>query len=108
MPRLYVLLPAYNESANIGAVVRGVLAQRIPGVELTALVVDDGSKDDTGKLAAQAGAVVLTHPKNRGVGAGFRTGLERAQDDGVEYLVHMDSDGQFHAEDIPRVVEPVL
>jgi glycosyltransferase involved in cell wall biosynthesis len=112
MPRLYVLLPAYNESANIGAVVRDVLAQRsasvLEGVELTAVVVDDGSKDDTGKLAAEAGAVVLRHPQNRGVGAGFRTGLEHAQADGVEYLVHMDSDGQFHAEDIPRVVEPVL
>jgi glycosyltransferase involved in cell wall biosynthesis len=108
MQRLYVVLPAFNEARNIGGVVRDVRALAIPGVALTALVVDDGSKDETARLAEEAGARVLRHPQNRGVGAAFRTGLLQAREDGVEYLVHMDSDGQFLAEDLPRVAEPVL
>lgn len=108
MKRLDVLLPAFNEAAQIAGVVRGVLALKILGVEITALVVDDGSQDDTAKLAQAAGAQVITHPHNRGVGAAFRTGVLEARRKGVELLVHMDSDGQFLATDVPKVVAPVL
>jgi glycosyltransferase involved in cell wall biosynthesis len=102
-----VLLPAFNEAANIGRVVGSVLALRIPDVEITALVVNDGSADDTARLAATAGARVLSHERNRGVGAAFRTGLDFARQEGVEFLAHMDSDGQLLATDIPRVLLPV-
>ena len=108
MPSLYVLLPAYNEAANIGRVVAGVLAVRIPGVTLTPLVVDDGSKDDTAEIARAAGAEVISHPKNRGVGAGFRTGRDHALAAGADYLIHMDSDGQVLPSEIPLVFAPVF
>lgn len=107
-PSLWIVLPAYNEAANIARVVAGVRAQTFPGVTATVVVVDDGSRDDTARLATEAGAVVLRHERNRGVGAGFRTGLEAARAAGVDFLAHMDSDGQFHAEDLPRVVAPVV
>ena len=105
--RLYVLLPAYNEAQNIARVVREVLSLQIPGIAVTALVIDDGSRDDTARLARAAGARVVAHERNRGVGAAFRTGLRCAQADGVEFLAHMDSDGQLLASDIPRVFAPV-
>lgn len=105
--RLIVVLPAYNEADNIGPVVEGVLAQRIEGVEITALVVNDGSRDQTAELALAAGATVISHPRNRGVGAGFRTGLVHANSLGADYLIHMDSDGQFHSDEIPLLLAPV-
>lgn len=105
--RLFVLLPALNEARQIGTVVRDVMALRIPGVTVQAVVIDDGSRDETGALAAAAGARVLRHEKNRGVGAAFRTGLEYARAEGATYLAHMDSDGQLLAADLARLLEPV-
>lgn len=107
MASLWVLLPAYNEAANIADVVRRVRTVHIPGVEITPLVVDDGSKDQTAELARQAGAVVVSHPKNRGVGAGFRTGRDYALEHGADFLLHMDSDGQVPPEEIPLLYAPV-
>jgi len=104
---LWVLLPAFNEAANIADVVRRVLAVRIEGVTIQPLVVDDGSRDDTAELARAAGAMVLVHPRNRGVGAGFRTGRDHALAAGADYLIHMDSDGQVLPEEIPQVFAPV-
>src|SRR5262249_31634499 len=67
------------------------------------LVVDDGSKDETSQQGSSAGAVVVSHPINRGVGAAFRTGLTWALQNNCDFLVHMDSDGQLLAEEIPLV-----
>lgn len=106
--KLVVVLPAYNEAANIARVVAGVRAVTLPGIEIVPLVVDDGSKDETGRLAREAGAVVLTHSPNRGVGAAFRTGLDWARQNDAQYLIHMDSDGQVLPEEIPIVARAVI
>ncbi len=66
--RIAVVIPAYNEEENVGEVVRGV--KSLSGVgEVLAVVVDDGSVDETGKIAAEAGAdVVVRHHRNMGLG----------------------------------------
>ena len=107
MRRLVVLFPALNESANIGRVVGEALAVKLVDVELVPLVVDDGSKDDTGGIAERAGAKVVRHEKNRGVGAAFRSGNEWALANGADFLIHMDSDGQVLPREIPDVFGPV-
>lgn len=107
MASLWVLLPAFNEAAHIANVVSRVRAVHIDGVDLRVLVVDDGSADDTARLASEAGAEVVSHPKNRGVGAGFRTGRDHALAGGADFLVHMDSDGQVLPEEIPLLFAPV-
>jgi glycosyltransferase involved in cell wall biosynthesis len=107
MTRLCVLLPAFNEAANIGAVVEGVRNVHLAGVTITPLVVDDGSRDQTVAVATRAGATVVSHAANRGVGAAFRTGLDWALADGADYLVHMDSDGQILPREIPLLYGPV-
>jgi glycosyltransferase involved in cell wall biosynthesis len=107
MKKLCVLLPAFNEAKNIAGVVRRVRAVKIDGVDITALVVNDGSRDRTGELAEEAGATVVSHPRNRGVGAAFRTGINWAREQGFDYLIHMDSDGQVMPEEIPKVFAPV-
>jgi len=107
MPSLVVLLPAWNEAAHIGPLVAEVRAVALDGVEVTALVVDDGSKDATRALAEAAGATVVSHEVNRGVGAGFRTGLDWALAHGADFLVHMDADGQVLPSEIPLLFAPV-
>jgi glycosyltransferase involved in cell wall biosynthesis len=101
------MLPALNEAKNIGAVLRGVLKLSLPGTQIVALVVDDGSRDDTAAVARAAGAEVVSHPVNRGVGAAFRTGRSWALDHGADYFAHLDSDGQVDPADLAKVFAPV-
>lgn len=93
-------VPIYNEGAAIGAVIAGVR----PFVDRI-LVVDDGSTDGSGNLAAEAGAEVLAHERNRGKGVGLRTALgwAKSQPDVTE-LVLIDGDGQHDPLDIPRLL----
>ena len=104
---LWVLFPAFNEAATIGRLVEEARSVCIDAVDISVVVVDDGSQDDTAARAASAGARVLRHPQNRGVGAGFRTGRDAAVAAGVDYLIHMDSDGQVLPREIPSVFAPV-
>jgi glycosyltransferase involved in cell wall biosynthesis len=108
MTSVCVLLPAFNEAAGIASLIARIKAVTIEGVALSPLVVDDGSRDETAALARAAGAEVLSHPKNRGVGAAFRTGRDWAWNQGVEFIVHMDSDGQLLPEELPRLIAPVI
>ena len=106
--RLVVMLPALNEEASIEAVLRRIPRQ-VEGVgEVLILVVDDGSTDRTAELARKAGAEVVSHLRNQGVGAAFATGIEQALKMGADILVNMDADGQFQPEDIPLLISPIL
>lgn len=89
--RVLVIVPAYNEAATVGAVVRGVLRER-PGAAV--LAVDDGSTDGTAALAAEAGAEVLTLPFNTGYGPALQTGIKYALRRGFSMAVVCDGDGQ--------------
>jgi glycosyltransferase involved in cell wall biosynthesis len=106
--RLLVIMPALNEAATIGPVLQRV-PRSIPGVDsVELLVVDDGSTDDTVKLSLAAGASVISHGKNRGVGAAMQTGLDEAVRRRVDFAVNVDSDGQFAPEDIPTLLAPLV
>ncbi len=94
-----VIIPAYNEAASIGQLVQKLSAVG-PWQEI--LVIDDGSADETGAQADQAGAVVLRHPYNKGNGAAVKTGLRRATG---EFILIIDGDGQHRADLAPRLVE---
>lgn len=90
--RVGVLIPAYQASLTVGAVVQQ-LARQWPERD-GLLVIDDGSTDDTASRAEVAGAEVLRHESNRGKGAALRTGLLAARERGFDAVVTVDADGQ--------------
>lgn len=94
------VIPCWNEAGTIGELVRRTQA-RVPGV----WVVDDGSTDATGPLAAAAGARVLRLEPNRGKGAALRVGLAAARAQGAVWAVTLDGDGQHPPECIPALVD---
>ena len=94
-----ILLPAYNEDLAIAETIRQIRKLH-PDFEI--LVVDDGSADNTMRVAMDAGANVWPHPYNIGNGAAVKTGLRMAQG---EWIVMMDADGQHRPEDIARLLE---
>lgn len=106
--RLVVIIPALNESASIEDVVRRV-PRTIPNItDVEIVVVDDGSTDNTRELALAAGANVVSHVHNRGLGRAIQTGLSEAVRRRATYAVNIDADGQFAPEDIPSVLAPVI
>ncbi|NUM55566.1 MAG: glycosyltransferase family 2 protein [Candidatus Hydrogenedentes bacterium] len=99
-----ILLPAFNEEANVARVV-GRVKDAVP--EATVVVVDDGSRDKTGERALDAGATVLTLPYNLGYGVALQTGYKYALRMGHSYLVQLDADGQHDPQCIPRLLDYV-
>ena len=83
------LIPAFNEEASVGQVVTAVL--HIPQVTQV-LVIDDGSKDATTHIAQQAGAQVITHPKNQGKGAALQSGADKIQSLDFDAVLLLDGD----------------
>jgi glycosyltransferase involved in cell wall biosynthesis len=98
---LTIIIPAYNEAQTLGAVLEQIRTAQ-PDAEI--LVVDDGSTDDTARVAEAAGARVLQHPYNKGNGASVKTGLRAARG---EVVVIMDADGQHDPADLARLLEPL-
>lgn len=97
--RTLAVIPALNEAATVASVVAGVNA-----IGLEALVVDDGSSDDTSQVAAAAGAAVARLPVNIGVGGAMRTGFAYAVQRGYRRVIHIDADLQHDASAIPDLV----
>lgn len=91
----WLVMPAYNEAPEIGRTIASVAAY-LPRI----VVVDDGSCDDTAKLAKEAGALVVRHSFNLGQGASLATGIQYALRRGADYVVTYDADGQHSPEDV--------
>jgi glycosyltransferase involved in cell wall biosynthesis len=94
-------MPAYNEEASVGAVVREVFA-KLPGMAV--LVVDDGSTDATIRAARDAGAQVASLPFNLGVGGAMRLGFRYALENNYANVVQIDSDGQHDPASVPALL----
>lgn len=106
--KLIVIIPALNEVATIGDVVRRVPRQVAGVSQVEVIVIDDGSTDGTADAAREAGALVVRHTRNEGVGAAFATGVRTALERQADIVVNMDGDGQFQPEDIPQLIGPIF
>jgi glycosyltransferase involved in cell wall biosynthesis len=96
---LTVIIPAFNESQSIGAVLDDIKTVCVD-VVCEIIVVDDGSHDDTAFIAKEHGARVIAHEQNLGYGASLKSGIRAAN---TEYILTMDADGQHRAADILRL-----
>ena len=105
--KIAILIPAYNEADNIGTVL-GQIPAAVCGVGTEVLVVDDGSRDGTGDVAAEHGAAVARHVTNRGGGAALRTGYRLMVESGALIVVTLDADGQHRPDEMERLVKPIV
>lgn len=101
--KLIAIIPAYNEEKTISQVIRD--AQKVVD---KVIVIDDGSDDRTREIAESAGAEVYKHMLNLGLGAALITGFTIAVGHEADIIVTMDADGQHRAEDIPRLIKPII
>ncbi|MFD2671568.1 glycosyltransferase family 2 protein [Marinicrinis sediminis] len=104
-----VVIPAFNEAGSIAKVISKV-PRELPGfARVSILVVNDGSRDDTVKVAFAAGAdYVYSSPRNQGLGAAVLFGLKQAYQLGAEAAVMIDADNEYPAEQIPELVQPIV
>lgn len=86
-----VIIPAYNEEANVGRVIQ-TIHSHLPTADV--LVINDGSCDRTAQVAREAGAEVVNLPYNMGYGTALQTGYKYARDNRYKYLAQIDADGQ--------------
>ena len=100
-PRVLFIIPAFNERDSLASVVAD-LRGSFPDAELA--VVDDGSTDDTAKVAAGLSVTVLRLPFNLGIGATVQTGLIYALRNGFDVAVQFDGDGQHRADQVPLLL----
>ncbi len=110
LPGAWLILPTYNEAANVEAVVRASLAQlAATGLDHTVLVVDDGSPDGTGEIADRLASElpevrVLHRPVKEGLSRAYIAGFEIALAEGADLILEMDADFSHDPSDLPRLI----
>ena len=103
---LAVIVPAYNEAENLPSTLSRMPRSQVPSMRI--IVVDDGSTDGSAEVSRQHGAdMVVTHPRNLGLGAALRTGLQAARAMDARSAVYVDADGEYPPEQIPELIAPV-
>jgi glycosyltransferase involved in cell wall biosynthesis len=100
--RTLVLIPAYNEEGHIGEVV-----QKVKTLGHECLVINDGSRDRTAQVAAEAGAEVVSNRHNMGLGPTIRRGYQEALNRGADIIVQLDADGQYDPAEIPKLTKHI-
>lgn len=97
--RFAVAIPAFDAAESVAQVVRRALA-----MGAVVVVIDDGSRDETGDAARACGVPVLTHPVNFGKGRALRTAFDHLFADGYDAVVTIDADGQHPPEELPKLL----
>jgi hypothetical protein len=105
-PGVAVVLPALNEAENLDVLLHRI-PKKVAGLDVAAIVVDDGSSDHTPEIVRRDGAILISHPVNQGGGAALKLGYQVAWDLGAPIIVTMDADGQHDPAELERLVEPI-
>jgi glycosyltransferase involved in cell wall biosynthesis len=107
--KLIIQIPCLNEAGTL-AIALKALPRKVPGFDTVEwLIIDDGSTDDTVRIAKENGVDhVVSHTHNLGLARGFMTGLDACLRLGADVIVNTDADNQYNADDIPALTAPVL
>jgi glycosyltransferase involved in cell wall biosynthesis len=107
--KLIIQIPCYNEAATLAIALRE-LPREVPGFEKVEwLIVNDGSTDDTVKVARDSGVDhIVNFKRNQGLARGYVAGLRACVELGADVIVNTDADNQYDARDIPALVAPVI
>ena len=107
--KVIIQIPCYNEEATLGLTL-SQLPRRLPGVdEVEWLIINDGSRDRTVEVAQASGVDhVVNFEHNQGLAKGFMAGIEASLKAGADIIVNTDADNQYCAEDIPKLIQPIL
>ena len=112
--KVVVFIPAYNEEKSILAVLNRV-QELYPedvtcpkGFRVEILVVNDGSTDKTNEIVMEQGIKMVSHPRNLGLGAATRTGMETAYEMGADIAIKLDADFHHDPADVEKVIMPIM
>ena len=107
--KLIIQIPCYNEASTLG-IALAALPRTVPGFDSVEwLIIDDGSTDDTVRVAREHGVDhVVRHTRNQGLARAFTTGLAACLRLGADVIVNTDADNQYNADDIPALTAPIL
>jgi glycosyltransferase involved in cell wall biosynthesis len=109
MPKLIIQIPCYNEEATLG-VTLSELPRHLPGItSVEWLIINDGSNDKTVEVARSYGVDrIVNFSYNQGLAKAFMAGIEASLIAGADIIVNTDADNQYCADDIPKLIEPIL
>ena len=107
--KLIIQIPCYNEAETL-AIALDALPREVDGFDKVEwLIINDGSTDDTVKVAQERGVDHIVHFKyNQGLAKGFMAGIKECLKQGADVIVNTDADNQYEAQDIPKLVKPIL
>jgi glycosyltransferase involved in cell wall biosynthesis len=107
--KLIIQMPCYNEAETLG-VALSALPRQVEGFdEVEWLIINDGSEDDTVEVAKKYGVDhIVSFNKNQGLAKVFMTGIRECLKKGADVIVNTDADNQYNADDIPKLVQPIL
>jgi len=107
--KLIIQIPCYNEAETL-AIALGALPREVEGFDKVEwLIINDGSIDDTVKVAKECGVDHIVNFKhNQGLAKGFMAGLQECLKQGADVIVNTDADNQYEAQDIPKLTQPIL
>ena len=107
--KLIIQIPCYNEAETL-EIALDALPKHIDGVdEIEYLIIDDGCKDNTVEVAKNWGVHhIVSFPQNKGLAKGFMAGLDACLRNGADIIVNTDADNQYCADDIPKLIQPIL
>lgn len=109
MTKLIIQIPCYNEELTLGTTL-SALPRHLPGVDtIEWLVINDGSRDRTVEVAKDYGVDhIVSFSSNQGLAKAFMAGLEASLRAGADVIVNTDADNQYCADDIPKLIQPIL